>query len=332
VSVTRAFDLVFHAPLRVGGSARDDADAARDYPSDTLSAALVVAAADLFGDALDGVPIADLARDPPWVVSSLLPWAMLDGERVRFFPRPAGHAFAEEAGSKAYRRVAYLSGDLLSRSSAKPHVSACGFLAASSKAIGSLIWQRRVARASVTVDRVDASPALFHLEELAIAPVPRGEPGGAGAWFAVRTEDDAWMKRVRALLRHLEESGIGADRARGMGRFSIAGAAGGEPIALDEQGRRRLLLGYASPDEALAGKLQEDDARYTLVRRGGRAHGAHGGLGRERKALRLVAPGAVIPEAGPVVGRTRDVTPDGFHEHPIFRDGRTLAWPLGAEA
>ena len=140
------------------------------------------------------------------------------------------------------------------------------------------------------------------------------------------------MRRVCGLLRHLEDSGIGADRARGMGRFSILPPRDGATLELDERPQRRLLLGYASPDELLAQALRDDEARYMLVHRGGRAHGAQGGLGVTRKSLRLVAPGAVVPNAGAVVGRTRDVTPGGFDDHPIFRDGRTLAWPLGGGA
>ena len=333
MTVARAFDLAFHAPLRVGGSARDDADAARDFPSDTLSAALVIAAADLFGDPVDGVPLADLARDPPWVVSSLLPWAVLDGERVPFFPRPAGHRFPDEGTAKTHRSVAYLSAYFLApplaRPSTRAHLSACRTLAASSESIRTLRWQRRAVRPSVTLDRVTSASDLFHLEELAIATVPRGEPARAGAWFAVRTGDERGMGRVHALLRHLEDSGIGADRARGMGRFSVVRD---EPLQLDEMAQRRLLLGYASPDDALAMALREDEARYTIVRRGGRTHVAQVGHSVTRKSLRLVAPGAVIPEAGAVVGRTRDVTPAGFDDHPIFRDGRTLAWPLGGSA
>jgi CRISPR type III-A-associated RAMP protein Csm4 len=329
VSVAGAFDLVFHAPLRVGGSARDNADAARDFPSDTLSAALVVAAADLFGDTVHDRSIADVARDPPWVVSSLLPWAELGGAPVRFFPRPADHAFPRDGTAKTYRRVAYLSADLLAQPSLAPHLSECHTLAAGSKEIGALTWQRRAVRPSVTLDRVTSASDLFHLEEVAVATVPRGEhaTAKAGAWLAVRTEDEAGMKLVRTLLRHLADSGIGADRARGMGCFSILRD---EPLQLAELAQRRVLLGYASPDDALAKALRDDEARYTVVRRGGRAHGAQGGLGLQRRSLRLVAPGALLPDAGAVVGRTRDVTPPGFVDHRIFRDGRTLAWPLGA--
>ena len=96
----------------------------------------------------------------------------------------------------------------------------------------------------------------------------------------------------------------------------------------DEPDRLRLLLGYASPDAALEHDLQDPRTRYAVVRRDGLAHGRFGGLGVRRRSLRLLAPGSVIPDSGAVVGRTRDITPEGFDAHRIFRDGRTLAWPL----
>lgn len=329
MSVTHAFDLVFHAPVRLGGGARDDADAARDVPSDTLSAALVVAAADLFGDNVAGRSLAEIARDPPWVISSLLPWVEIKGVVVRFYPRPLGRSVGNTGGDKAFRRVAYVSEVLLtSPNGPVTMLSKCGSLAHTTDAIRDVVWQRRAVRASVTLDRVTSEPHLFHLEEVALATVPPGAHAGKGAWVAVRAENDADMKLVHTLLDYLASSGLGADRARGLGRFSVVRQT---KMALDEGKRERMLIGYASPDAELTHKLGASEARYSIVRRGGAAHGAHGGLGLPRKVIRLLGPGSVIPDVGPVVGCTRDVTPEAFSEHPIYRDGRTIAWVLPQE-
>jgi len=327
LSVYRAFYLRFLAPVRVGAGASGDPFAAPDFPSDTLSAALVVAAAELGGERVPAEEMDEIAREPPWVVSSLLPWVGLGGRPVRFVPRPADRRFGEPGKERAWEGVAYISPDLLGDHLATPPRSRCGTLAATPREagdeLGQVAWRRAAPRARATVDRVTGAAAPFHLEELAM-----GMGGQAGAWLAVRTETEDRMQFVRVLLGHLADSGLGADRARGLGRFEIVHEGALSVDEDEDPARLRVLLGYASPDGWTEAALADPRARYLVARRDGRAHGARGGLGVQRRSLRLIAPGAVLPDRGAVVGQTRDVTPDGFEEHRIYRDGRTLAWPL----
>jgi CRISPR-associated protein Csm4 len=256
-------------------------------------------------------------------LSSLLPWVRIGERIVRFVPRPTGWALGGDGTDKAYRRVAFVSTEQLTKV-APPYLSRCGTLAHTTTEIEQMTWLARAARPSVTLDRVTSTPHLFHLEELWIATGNEN----AGASIVVRTADQVGMNLVRTLLGYLADNGMGADRARGLGRFVIAGE---EELSLDDAvkpDRTRVLLGCASPDEVLRVALSDPRARYTVTRREGRAHGARGGLGVQRKTLRMLAPGAVIPDRGAVMGRTQDVTPDGFVEHRIYRDGRTLGWVL----
>lgn len=339
MSVYRAFYLRFLAPVRVGAGARREAAAAPDLPSDTLSAALCVAAAELGGERIPSEEMDELAREPPWVVSSLLPWVGLGGRPVRFVPRPIDPRFGEAGGGKGgagarareLADVTHVSLDLLADPLPNPTRSRCGTLAATPREagdeLGLVTWRRAVTRGRATIDRATGAAEPFHLAELAL-----GAGGQAGAWVAVRADSDERMQFVRVLLHYLADCGIGADRSRGLGRFEIVHEGAFSVDEDEERGRLRVLLGYASPDGWLEEALLDPRARYQVVRRGGRAHGALGGLGVERRPLRLVAPGAVVPDRGPLVGRTRDVTPEGFTEHRIYRDGRTLAWPLSRRA
>jgi CRISPR-associated protein Csm4 len=277
----------------------------------------VVAAAELGGERVPPEELDALAAEPPWVVSSLLPWVGLGGRPVRFVPRPADQRL----------RAAYVSMDLLGEPVLSPARSRCGTLAAMPREagddLGRVIWRRAKACPRAAIDRVTGAAEPFLIEELAM-----GMGADAGAWIAVRTDSEAQMQFVRVLLGYLESSGLGADRARGLGRFEIVHEGALSMDDDEDPGRFRLLLGYASPDAWLEEALADRRARYLIVRRDGRVHGALGGLGVPRRSLRLIAPGAVVPDRGPVVGRTREVTPAGFEQHRIYRDGRTLALPL----
>jgi CRISPR-associated protein Csm4 len=329
VSLVQLFYLHFLAPVRIGAGAAGDAS--RDFPSDTISAALVVAAAELGGERVPPDELAALAREPPWIVSSLLPWVGLAGRPIRFVPRPADRHLGERGRDRPFRDVAYVSLGLLRAPFARPVVSRCGSLAATPEEAGDELaqvsWRRSAARASATIDRATGAASPFHLEELAM-----GMGANAGAWLAVRADSAADIDFVRVLLGHLADSGIGADRARGLGRFEIVRSALELLDEAEDPDRVRLLLGYASPDAGLEEALQDRRARYTVVRRDGVAHGAFGALGVRRRSLRLLGPGSVIPDRGAAVGATRDVTPDGFEAHRIWRDGRTLALPLPGRA
>ncbi|EYF04199.1 type III-A CRISPR-associated RAMP protein Csm4 [Chondromyces apiculatus] len=337
MSVYRAFYLRFLAPVRVSAGASGEAAAAPDLPSDSLSAALVVAAAELGGERVPPGEMDGVAREPPWVVSSLLPWVGLGGRPVRFVPKPVDQRFGEPGGGKGgggkrddrgWSDVAYVSTDLLDAPLPTPPRSRCGMLAATPREagdeLGQVRWRRVIERGRAMVDRASGVAVPFHLGELGL-----GAGAQAGAWVAIRTETEDRMQFTRLLLHYLADCGIGADRARGLGRFEVVHEGALSVDETEASGRQRVLLGYASPDRWLESALEDPDARYSVVRREGRAHGALGGLGVQRKGVRLVAPGAVIPDRGALVGQTRDVTPEGFTEHRIYRDGRTLAWPLG---
>ncbi|MBK8257164.1 MAG: hypothetical protein IPK82_31390 [Polyangiaceae bacterium] len=345
MSVLWAFDLRFTSALRIGAEREDSENVVTGCPSDTLSAALVATAAAVYGKEVEGRSIDDLAKKPPWVVSSLLPWVQLDKSAVmRFVPRPLGTQIGSDGDRKAFQRVEYMAIDCLSSlkpgaNAPKLYASKCRLVASKDPKIEKVTWAKRTARPSVTIDRVTSSTNLFHLEELWLGDQVGfdGKAVGAGAWILALTDTENEMGLLHALLQHLGERGLGADRTRGMGQFKVIQEGrfdklhSGKDLSLNvfkKKNRMRCLLGAASPDEALANALENKDSRYSLVRRGGVSLGGQKNTMRSRKELRLVSQGARIPDIGHVVGTLRDITPDGFDEHRIWRDGRTLAFLL----
>jgi CRISPR type III-A-associated RAMP protein Csm4 len=171
----------------------------------------------------------------------------------------------------------------------------------------------------------------------------------AGWWtvfsFADAAAHNRWRRPLEAAFRLLADSGLGGERSRGWGCFSIAGIQdghlpdlilpeaappGGEEPASDtvanthSRGQAWWLLGLLVP--GASDEIDWKSGHYSLTTRGGRVESA-AGWGIEKKQLRMLAEGSVV-ECGAIPGGSApDVAPDGF-PHPVFRAGFGLALPV----
>jgi CRISPR type III-A-associated RAMP protein Csm4 len=155
----------------------------------------------------------------------------------------------------------------------------------------------------------------------------------AGLWcLTVFASDEArarWGDRIRAAFRLLSDTGIGGERSRGWGRFSLAGpetrnfpdmilghnADGGAASA------GWLLLSLFSPGES--DEIQWERGSYQIVERGGRVESS----GSLKQVSRMVEEGAVLEAASEPRGSVQDVAPEGY-PHPVYRAGFALCVPL----
>jgi CRISPR type III-A-associated RAMP protein Csm4 len=312
--------------------------------SDTLHAALrsVAAETGALADAFAGPA-------PPFRVSSLFP----EVEGVRLYPRPraepaafasldpfvvepfrriwSGFQHVTEARLESLaegRRVRFEPEDIIGgRAWGMPSERGLGGLPRSVRTPGAM-----VDRAGGGVDRFDRRRTIF--------------PSGGRFFFIARLDQTSFLAPFRDLVARLGDAGLGGRRSTGGGRFSLAGAtpaplflwegdssrAGSEEGAKDRRPPARLLLSLYLPSrEEVAGGVLDGMAGETVLRGGW--IGSGGATSFRKRPVRMIAEGTVLPGARtPLAGECRDVRPEGFDRHPVWRDGRPLDIPYGGAA
>lgn len=158
---------------------------------------------------------------------------------------------------------------------------------------------------------------------------------GAGLWCAARFPDgqmrNPWPDRLVAAFRLLADTGLGAGRSRGWGRFEIEETRESLPVEIDGTAPPAVagecawwLLSLYSPREQDGVNWRRGD--YSLAVRGGRVESS-ANPGEQKKLVRMVEEGSVIFAAGRPVGAAPDVAPEGF-PHPVYRSGLAFAVAL----
>ncbi len=326
----RAVFFSMRGPLSVGGGALDGW-----LPrSDGFSAALLRAWAQVAGAGSGGFEA--LAANPPFIVSSALPWvASAEGGKLLFYPLPPGgiegHAQLPEGAdaklAKRVRRVRYATRGVLSRLSAgvRLHDLAWlqgGALAATKREVGALAQDddpalvRRAQRTRLAVDRATGGPIeglLYDVE----AWYPLREDAGIAVLVELAGGGDG---PLRAAAEWLAVDGIGRDRTVGYGALQVEAVEPWNPPPLGLGKRLLLSVCHPTADDLAAGAL---DGRYEVLLRSGWVTSPTGN-GLRRRSVRMLAEGAVVPDTvGKRPGDVVDVTPAGA-PHPVFRDGRGL--------
>jgi CRISPR-associated protein Csm4 len=335
----------FHFGLR----GLEQEDSASHCPSDTLFAALVATLADLEGG--DGVErfVAPFERgEPPFLLTSVFPRAgdlpLLPFPSVRLALEP------QPGQRKLFKRLRYVSPTIFRRALRGAPLDAYvedggqgaflqgGRVWLAAEEIDALpprwrdlapdelryqkVWgSRPVDR--VTVDRVSSASAVYRMGRTVYAL-------DCGLWLGVQWPDGvdaAAEARLRTLLHHLGDRGLGGERSVGYGQFALDEA----PLPLDvpedlDEGPLLTLSRYLPRREELPAALR-GAASYALEAVAGWL-GAPGGPAQRRRQVRMLGEGSVFEPAGPGPwGRLADVRPDGWDAHPIWRWG--YACPVG---
>jgi len=348
VSPTYVFTLV---PGRTGGIRGEDGAAA--VRSDTLMAALRSVAADtgILADVLAGPA-------PPLRVSSLFP----EVAGIRLYPRPLAEPAAfgnlnpleADEFRRIWRRFEYVTEARFEslaegrrvRFEPEDIIEGRAWGMPSERGLRGLPGRGR--SGGIAVDRAGGEPERY-------SEGRRMLPPGARHFFIARLDDAGTLAPLRELVARLGESGLGGRRSTGAGAFSLAGAypapgflgeggsgaaapagdAGGTGLAAEAASavragpRARILLSLYLPtrEEAASGVL--DGMAGDAVLRGGWIHSG-GPTGLRKRPLRMLVEGTVLSGAtGKAEGEVRDVRPEGFERHPVWRDGRALAIPYG---
>lgn len=326
------YELFLRAPLHLGEFIGINREAALGWiPSDSLFAAIVAAWAH------SGVDVdATLTNDQsPFTLTSAFPLA----GGVRFFPAPPRlpRDVADKLDSKTLKKIRWLSQavlGLLRDGQMPPHDEQTNFLHSQSvwlaeRERGQIkaalqpkdgeplrLWHRQIVP-HVTADRVSNASNLFHTGRVLFAPE-------CGLWFAARGDTTL----IEPALSFLQDAGLGGLRSTGHGAFSWREAADDLPA---DDGRPVFTLSRYAPqaDGELRG-LQNEHSAYALTRVGGWCEDANGN-GWRRRAVRLVAEGAILPAGAK--GRLVDVRPENVAwagpERPVYRCGLAFTTPAG---
>lgn len=340
---TRAWRLRLRAPLHVGERGIGLEETLDYVPSDTLFSALVVAWTQLEAHADVADTLAEaFAGEPPLRITSAMPFV----DDVLLLPKPMlGMAPALEKGEsgKPFKRVKWISADVFAQLCSNASQATLDGLWRTARLlqggevwIGDSEWQasntlphlardkatlwdsKRVAK--VTVDRAANASALFHVGRVHFAQE-------AGLWFAA-SGDPTWLRRLEDALLLLADAGLGGQRSRGNGQFTLDAC---DPPALitAAETSHGVLLSRCAPRAVEIPLLRAEHAAYRLETVGG-FNGTPTDPPRVRKQVRMLAEGSVIGMKDSTPGYLVDVTPDEKSglAHRIFRYGFGFTAPI----
>lgn len=304
------------APLHLGGRGIGIEATELTVRSDTLFSALVIGLQQTGGDGLVA-ELLDRYRqdDPPFVLSSSFPWV---GETF-LLPRPR----VVPAGGPS-RRARWVSEAVLRRllRGEAPDDSPEPLDLGAESTAWLLPEERRALEPRrpywaigtvprVTVDRFTQASAVYRAGRTVYGPE-------AGLHVLVLWRDRGWEPAFERALTYLADAGLGGERSAGYGQFRVERR---ETITIEEPvgATHCLTLGLYHPTESEVGAGALDPpAAYDLeVRRGWTTD--PGAVWR--KAVRMLAEGAVVQQTSPLIGDLVDVTPDGMPRWRIARCG-----------
>jgi CRISPR-associated protein Csm4 len=331
------YRLRFTSPLHLGRGRQEWMEIDPLPRSDTLIAALLSVWSHLF----PGEEVEELAQNPPFALSSALPWVKEeDGQVDYFLPCPLGLLDKLAKGAKerkVVKKVAYLTPDLIHRQLKNESLQS-----AFGRRYGGSLWshrpaapkeaalpfQHRAERLRLTVDRFGGGSVPGLLFDF--ASIEFAQNCGAAVFASFAT--DEIQRKVEAALRLLGEEGLGGDRTAGLGRFEVMTR---EDVLFPDFGKGgRLLLSLYHPTtaEVEAGVL--DEARYELITRGGWVT-APGAMSLRRRVVRMLREGSVIPDLSKDLygdaACVLDKLPNQGLQHAIFRGAPALTIPITLE-
>lgn len=297
--------------------------------SDTLFAAIVCAWRAL-GEEMDGKGNMNLLKpffsdpdQPPFRLSSAFPYV----KDVLLLPAP----LTKPGHDKKLKKVEFLSrsvltsgklGDSAEMQSGKVRLTydeKKRVLDGSTDPDREFIWKsgHDAVVPRVTVDRISSASEIYHCGTLLFSE-------GCGIYFWVELRDESYEKYLNRAVDFLSEEGIGGERSSGHGQFSYEGPKGEKLPAMNgDEAYMTLSLYHPTCAEVRDGAL--DDAAYNLVNCRGWIYSPDGGSQR-RRTVRMITEGSVLSR--PVMGNIKDVSPDTWDHHPVYRYGLALTIPV----
>jgi CRISPR type III-A-associated RAMP protein Csm4 len=288
--------------------------------SDTLQAALYVAALQLYGK-----EVAEDFRNQVRL-SSAFPF---ESETGYWLPKPLAFVPEDDPDKrKDLKKIKYLRSAIFQE-----------ILQGKTPANDTLletkqpeIWKNDTTQ-RVLIDRQTSRGVPFYLEKL--YPVNRHEDRGL---FVLVHIENGEFPQLESLFKLLADNGIGLQRGLGNGRFKFEYKKAGLSFQLPSNASSYVGLSLFRPEANEIEKIKLDHSRYQLVKRGGwissPTNASHMSL--RKKSVLMFAEGSVLAfgdVSSPSVlvrGKMDDLRPadwQGF-SHEVWRDGRGIFLPM----
>jgi CRISPR-associated protein Csm4 len=190
-------------------------------------------------------------------------------------------------------------------------------------------------RPKIAVDRVNAATNLYHTGFVQFNwDQPNNEIRSlAGLYFLLEfpKEDKSLETNLHAALSLLGEEGVGGRRSSGAGRFEIEWESSlpkdwQKILKFPKNMTHHCAISLFWDDPSVMNELITEDCSYEIQERRGWIAGSPSGLNLRRKSVQMFLEGSVFPS--PPLGKLADVTPGGFKEHKIYRNGIALSIPI----
>jgi len=344
---TYLYRLTFRGPVHFGMEGIGLEAVEEHLCSDSLTSALVNAAALLEGPDGPRRMIQALGADPPaFLLSSLFPYGPSPADEtktVEAVVKPLTDLAVEgnnPASAKDLKKIRFLlAEDFLHWIRGKPlDERGLKALIRRSQDLKSRWWKENT-RPRVALDRVSQGSSIWNQAALFFAGEEKDDKGrlkraGAGLYGLVRFQDAGWKKLLENAFRLLGDTGLGGERTYGLGLFHFGGFEPLPPIWQEintAPAEKYVLLSlfYPRPEEKpLVAK--NFDAWELRERRGYIVSGKEA-LPLKRKRVRMIVEGSVSRR--PLRGTLADVTPVEPEKarlgHGVFRSGLAFYVPLG---
>jgi len=326
----KRFDCIklhFTSPLHLSRGRETYDESAQVLHSDSLTAALFVAALRLGTSDTDALAMLDGCR-----LSSAYPFS---GEEF-FFPKPLVRlpfSLKDDQTAKqgkTFKNVRFFGKSWFEKlihaeeSVIDPDVHLFNKAYLSDSRIRTVVASSVNQRVTIPPDYSEnATP--FYTERLFF-----GEQ--AGLFALVEWTDPAVKEIFYQSLRLLGDLGIGTDRAVGNGFFESETVQ--LSLRLPENNTHQTNLGLYLPDEQDLQSADYETSAWSLIKRGGYLAGASDPdhITLRKRSIYMFEAGSVFP-VKTLTGKRIDLKPEytGF-DHPVWRDGRTVFLPIQKKA
>jgi len=340
--------LKFNSPLHLAKGKSDYVEGFDVLHSDTLKAALLAVAVELYGD--DAVVGQD-NFSCPWLDNFHITSGFTYWNDEFFFPKPLGVeiAFSDEeqkTWKKLNKNIRFVGKSIFEEilNGKKPEISSSQLSEDgeyASKVFAGMISKDRFVTKSVVEQRV-VVPRATNTEETA-DDAGDAKPyyleraffrEGAGLFFLLDCTESTHRKQILQCLEVLGENGIGLDRSTGNGHFEVLPPK--EIIFnLPTQSDRLIALSLFCPDlPTVESKDFLSNSHYNLCKRGGWVTSSDdsANLTFRKKSVYMFCEGSVFPDASPS-GKLVNLRPAAAGTgHPMWRDGRPIFLPMKSHA